>query len=88
MFTVNAAWLVLTVIAFNLTRATATATIVGSGLTKATTETIRRKLITVPVRIASSARKLVLHLPAACPGATPWQALFTSSTGPPRPALT
>jgi len=59
----NAAWLVLAVIAFNLTRAAAT--IAGTGLAKATTATIRRTLITVPARVASSARRIVLHLPLA-----------------------
>jgi hypothetical protein len=38
-FTTNTAWLVLAVIAFNLTRAAAT--IAGPGLAKATTATIR-----------------------------------------------
>ena len=45
-FAANAAWLVLAVIAFNLTRAAATIT--GPALAKATTSTIRRKLIAVP----------------------------------------
>ena len=76
-FTANAAWLVLAVIAFNLTRAAAT--LAGTGLAKATTATIRRKLITVPARIASSARRITLHLPTAWPWQTAWTALFTRS---------
>jgi len=64
-FTANAAWLVLAVIAFNLTRAAATIT--GPDPAEATTATIRRKLITVPARIASSARRILLHLPTAWP---------------------
>ena len=60
-FTANAAWLVLAVIAFNLTRAAAT--LAGPDLAKATTATIRRKLIAVPARVASSARRITLHLP-------------------------
>ena len=60
-FTANAAWLVLAVIAFNLTRAAAS--VAGPSLAKATTATIRRKLITIPARIAPSARRLKLHLP-------------------------
>jgi len=52
-FAANGAWLVLATMAFNLTRAVATTT--GSSLAKATTATIRRTLITVPARIASSA---------------------------------
>lgn len=80
-FAANAAWLVLAVMAFNLTRAAATIT--GPALAKATTATIRRKLITVPARIASSARKVTLHLPAAWPWQTAWTQLFTRAWGPP-----
>ena len=80
-FTANAAWLVLAVIAFNLTRAAATLT--GPGLAKATTATIRRKLIAVPARIASSARRVTLHLPTAWPWESAWTELFTRVCGPP-----
>lgn len=75
VFTANAAWLVLAAMAFNLTRSAAAAA--GNGLAKARTGTIRRKLISVPARIASSARKLRLHLPADWPWETAWTALFT-----------
>jgi len=68
-FTANAAWLVLAVMAFNLTRAAATIT--GPALARATTATIRRKLIAVPARIASSARRVTLHLPTAWPWKLP-----------------
>ncbi|GAA0994051.1 hypothetical protein JOE66_000809 [Subtercola frigoramans] len=61
-FTANAAWLVLAVIAFNLTRTAPTIT--GPDLRSATTTT-RRKLITIPARIASSGRRITLHLPRA-----------------------
>lgn len=80
-FTANAAWLVLAVMAFNLTRAAATIT--GPGLAKATTATIRRKLIVVPARIASSARRVTLHLPTAWPWESAWTELFTRACGPP-----
>ena len=80
-FAANAAWLVLAVMAFNLTRAAATLT--GPGLAKATTATIRRKLITVPARIASSARRVTLHLPAHWPWETAWSDLFNRACGPP-----
>ena len=80
-FTANAAWLVLAVMAFNLTRAAATIT--GPRLAKATTATIRRKLITVPARVASSARRVTLHLPAAWPWETAWTALFNRVSDPP-----
>jgi hypothetical protein len=80
-FCANAAWLVLAVMAFNLTRAAATLT--GPALAKATSATIRRKLITVPARIAYSARRITLHLPAQWPWATCWRTLFTRVCGPP-----
>ena len=85
-FTANAAWLVLAVIAFNLTRTAATIT--GTDLAKATTATIRRKLITVPARVASSARRITLHLPTAWPWETAWTRLFNHGCGPPTPATT
>jgi hypothetical protein len=49
-FAANSAWLVLAVMAFNLTRAAATLT--GTRPATATTATIRRTLISVPARIA------------------------------------
>jgi hypothetical protein len=83
-FAANAAWLVLAVIALNLTRAAATLT--GPDLAKATTATIRRKLITVPARLASSARRITLHLPTAWPWETAWLRLFTHGWSPPAAA--
>jgi hypothetical protein len=84
VFNANAAWLVLAVIAFNLTRAAASVT--GPALARATTATIRRKLISVPARIASSARRLRLHLPTSWPWEHDWTELFAHGCGPPRPA--
>lgn len=84
-FWANAAWLVLAVIAFNLTRAAATCTGPTSALARATTATIRRKIINVPARIATSARRLTLHLPQAWPWHSAWTALFTAGCGPPTP---
>jgi hypothetical protein len=85
-FAANAAWLVLAVIAFNLTRAAAVLS--GASMAKATTGTIRRTLITVPARIASSARRLTLHLPTAWPWQPAWTRLFHQACGPPAPAVT
>jgi hypothetical protein len=86
VFTANAAWLVLAVMAFNLTRAAATTT--GPNLAKATTATVRRKLIAIPARTAHSARRLTLHLPTAWPWATAWTTLLTHACGPPKAATT
>jgi hypothetical protein len=67
-----------------MTRARAAATLTRSSrLAKATTATIRRTLVTVPARVASSARRITLHLPAAWPWQAAWTELFTHCCGPP-----
>src|SRR5665647_529980 len=84
VLTANAAWLVCAVMAFNLTRAAATIT--GPALAKATTATIRRKLIQIPARIATSARRV--HLPAGWAWSDAWTELFHHACGPPVIATT
>ena len=85
VFTANAAWLVLAVIAFNLTRAAATlaAPAAASDLARATTATVRRKLIQIPCRIATSARRMTLHLPQDWPWQTAWTQLNDRVADPP-----
>jgi hypothetical protein len=84
-FTANAAWLVLATVAFNLTRAAGAAA--STVHARATTATIRTQLINVPARIARSARRVLLHLPADWPWRGAWQHLLTTaSTGPPAAA--
>jgi hypothetical protein len=83
-FNANAAWLVLAVMAINLTRAVGA--LGGQGFTRATTGTIRRKLINVAARVATSARRLTLHLPEAWPWQRAWTALFNAASDPPLPA--
>jgi hypothetical protein len=61
----NAAWLVLAVMAFNLTRIAGILS--SSEFAKATPGTIRRKPINVPARIAVSRRRITRHLPTAWP---------------------
>ena len=83
-FAANSAWLVLAAIAFNLTRA---AGALASGFhAKATTGTIRAQLISVPARLARSARRLRLHLPRDWPWETAWSQLFDATCGPPAAA--
>ncbi len=84
VFAANAAWLVLAVMAFNLTRAAGT--LIGFRHAKATTGTLRRQLVHVPARIASSARRVTLHLPTGWPWQTAWTELFTRVCGPPATA--
>jgi hypothetical protein len=52
------------------------------------TATIRRQLIAVPARLASSARRLVLHLPRDWPWQDSWEGLFATACGPPTPTTT
>ena len=81
-FTANAAWLVLATIAFNLSRAIGA--LAGTDLGNARSGTIRRKLIQIPARLSTSARKIVRHLPKRWPSETGWKALFAAACGPPR----
>lgn len=48
----------------------------------------QRHLITVPARISTSARRIVLHLPRDWPWAWAWTGLFDAATGPPPVAAT
>ena len=86
VFTANSAWLVLAVIAFNLTRAAGLIADRGGRLARATTATIRRTLISVPARLARTARRITLHLPDAWPWQTAFDRLFTATHAPPPPA--
>jgi hypothetical protein len=83
VFAANAAWLVLAVMAFNLTRAAASLT--EPQLAKATTATIRRRLIAVPARVTTSARRVTLHLPTAWPWETRLDPPVDRVTDPPTP---
>jgi len=76
-FQANAAWLALAATAHNLTRAAGA--LASAFHAKARTGTIRRTLIAVPARIASSARRLHLHLPARWPWAHAWKNLWTGT---------
>jgi hypothetical protein len=84
VFTANAAWLVLAVIAFNLTRIAGA--LAAPDLAKATTATLRRKLIQLPCRVATSARRVTIHLPKEWPWQTAWTRLITQAADPPRTA--
>ena len=83
VFTANSAWLVIAVIAFNLTRAAGLVADRAGRLARATTATIRRTLIHVPARLARSARRIPLPLPAAWPWQTAFDRLFTATHAPP-----
>lgn len=82
-YAANAAWVSFAVMAFNLARAAA----VAAGLTKARWASLRRKIIRVAGRIASTSRRLDLHLPIHWPWAHAWEDLHAVATGPPPTAM-
>lgn len=64
-FNANAAWPALAGIAYNLTRAAGTPA--SRFHARATGATVRRTLINIPARIATSARRIHLNLPENWP---------------------
>ncbi len=81
-FAANSAWLVAAVMAYNLTRAAGV--LAKATFAKAWTGTIRAKLINVPARVASSARRIRFHLPESWPWQTAWEQLFAATHAPPQ----
>ena len=65
-FGANAAWLAFNVIAHNMARWTSR---IGFGETLIATDTLRRRHLAMPGRLATSARKLTIHLPLHWPWA-------------------
>ena len=80
-FWANSAWLVRAAIAFNLTRAAGVLASTFHAI--ATTGTIRAQLITVPGRLARSARRTTLHLPTDWPWQMAWEQMATAANSPP-----
>jgi hypothetical protein len=80
-YAANAAWVSCAVIAFNIARATA----VAANMRTARWATLRKKIITIPARIASTSRRFDLHLPVHWPGANAWELLWSTATSPPIP---
>lgn len=70
-FTANHAWVQFAIIAHNLSRAAATA----AGLGRARMATLLRTIVQSPARLASTGRRLVIHLPAHWPWAGAWRRL-------------
>jgi hypothetical protein len=80
-FNANAAWLSLAVITHNLTRALGAL----AGHPRLTVATIRRRLITIPGRLAIHARHRTLRLPRRWPWAHDFAAAWNAITALPRP---
>jgi hypothetical protein len=72
-FTANAAWLALAVLAHNLARWTLAAA--GERWQRATTETLRTKLVSMPARLVHSSRRLRLRAPTNWP----WREAFNTA---------
>ena len=83
IFTANAAWLALAVLAHNLGRWTLAAA--GEGWSKATTETLRTKLVSMPARLVHSARRLKLRAPTNWPWHEAFQAAIVRIAAIPAP---
>ena len=79
-FTANAARLTLACLSFNILRAAGAAASVRHA--RARWATLRTHLIAVPARIASTARRLVLHVPTDWPWAPAWEDLWVTATTP------
>lgn len=75
-FNANGAWLVAATIAFNITRAIGV--LANGKFTKAETATVRDRIIKTPARIATSGRRLTLHLPTRWPWETSWTNTWTA----------
>ncbi|HEX4099548.1 MAG TPA: IS1380 family transposase, partial [Pseudonocardiaceae bacterium] len=73
-FGANSAWVLCAGIAHNLLRAAGT--LAGGRYAVARGATLRRRIITVPARLARPARTPILHLPSRWPWATAWQQLW------------
>ena len=80
-YAANAAWLAHAVIAFNLARAAGV--LASPRHARARWATLREQLINVPARVATTARRLVLHLPTHWPWADAWTRLDERAAGPP-----
>lgn len=83
-YAANAAWVACAVIAFNIARAAA----VAASMRTARWATLRTRIINIPARIATTSRRLVLHLPTHWPWTSGWKSLWATATGPPTPATT
>ncbi|KWX68255.1 IS1380 family transposase, partial [Mycobacterium sp. NAZ190054] len=85
-FGANSAWLLCAGIAHNLLRAVGV--LAGGAHAVARGATLRRKIVTIPARLARPQRRPILHLPSHWPWADHWLTLWRNTIGysPPRPA--
>jgi hypothetical protein len=84
-FGANSAWALCTAIAHNLLRAAGT--LAGAFYARARGATLRRRIITVPARLARPARKPILHLPTRWPWIPAWLQLWHNTIDHSPPTL-
>jgi hypothetical protein len=78
-FGANSAWVLCAAIAHNLLHAAGV--LAGTAYAVARATTLRRRIITVPARLARPARKPILHLPSRWPWTPAWLALWNNIHG-------
>jgi Transposase DDE domain group 1 len=85
-FGANSAWILCAAIAHNLLRAAGV--LAGDHHTRARGSTLRRKIVTIPARLARPQHRPILHLPTHWPWSKAWLALWHNTIGfsPPLPA--
>lgn len=87
-FGANSAWILCAAIAHNLLHAAGI--LAGGAHAVARGSTLRRRLITIPARLARPQRRPILHLPQHWPWAQHWLTLWRNTIGysPPAPTST
>ena len=87
-FSANSAWILCAAIAHNLLRAVGV--LAGGTHAVARGATLRRRIVTIPARLARPQRRPVLHLPRHWPWSHHWLALWRNTIGfsPPVTATT
>jgi hypothetical protein len=85
-FGANSAWVLCAAIAHNLLRAAGI--LAGGTHAVARGATLRRKIVTIPARLARPQRRAILHLPSHWPWTDQWLTLWRNTIGhsPPQPA--
>jgi hypothetical protein len=87
-FGANSAWLLCAAISHNLLRAAGV--LAGGAHAVARGATLRRRIVTIPARLARPQRRPILHLPSHWPWMQQWTALWRNTIGgqrpPPQPA--
>jgi hypothetical protein len=78
-FGANSAWVLCAAIAHNLLRAAGV--LAGGAYAVARGATLRRKIVTIPARLARPQRRPILHLPSHWPWIDHWLTLWRNTIG-------